>query len=162
METERLTQAQAAARLGISGAWLRELGARGVLSRNEDGTYDFPKILGEFEALGAPLGTVSDPSLQTAQRRLLDAKAEALERANKIASGALVPGAFMVATVQELLTAAAKALNFAPRNLAKAVAREIKQPEHVALVLLEKVAEHVRAALAAAGDDALAGPDTST
>ena len=143
---ESITQIEAAKRLRITTAWVRDLTHRGILSRNEDRSYPWPTVVEEYEAFKlADRGEEPKTDYQAELARLTREKADAAEMENARRRGQLVPVEEMRSLLREALKLGNRALGNAPRKLGRRWARRLKVKEARAIELIEEIVEDVRA-----------------
>lgn len=145
MNTEEITQKEAATRLGVSTSWVRELTSRGVLTRNPSKSYPWPQIREEYGAYQSALEETSD--YDAVRIRLVAARAERIERENKLAAGQLVPIDEVEALVRGSLEEVAAALRRCPLVLRAKWARTLGVGEKQARTLISELVEDVKAVL---------------
>jgi hypothetical protein len=146
---EALTQGEAANRLGISAAWLRDLGTRREITRNDDGSYPWPRIREEFDARAerdANDGTDADV-LRDEQIRWTREKADKAAMENELLRGNLVRVDDSVALLEATLFAMDASLRSAKRRHGPALARQLNIAPGEAMAIIEGVTEEVRAGL---------------
>lgn len=162
MSQESLTQKEAARRLEVSTTWVRELTGRGVLSRNADASYPWPKIREEHDAFqreseAERSGGFSDRDYQEQRARLTRLKADAAETENRVRRGELVESADVEAMVRASLERANAVLKQVPAKYGPKLARRTKLRLPEAKSVLSDIVEAVRAELRKApGGDGVA------
>ena len=153
---ESITQAEAARRLGRTTAWIRDLTVRGILSRNPDKSYPWPKVREEYEAFQAQSEIASSGAadLKAERARLTKLQADAQQFKNDVQRGKYLAVEEGRAEVRAALEDGDRVLKGAPRRLAKKWARRLKLKETETIELIELVVEDVRTLLReVAGDD---------
>jgi len=155
-----LTQVEVAERLRKSTSWIRTLTTKGVLTRDEDGTYPWPQVAEEHEAYEESLEDVAAPSadrkaLEEARTRKYLVEAQLREDELAALRGDLVPVDEVLDRVRAPLEAIDAKLRAAPRKHAKALASKLRVSQAVAIRILTDVIEGCRADLREVfGDDA--------
>lgn len=148
--TEHLSQKEAAKRLGISATMLRKFGAR--ISRNDDGSYPWPKIRDEHAELVAASEERKDEgygnaSYQEGRAQLVRANAAAAELKLRIARGEVLEQA----DVEPLLRRSAERMNAtllqAPDKFSDVLAKKAGLSKRDARKILVDIIELVRAEL---------------
>ena len=153
--SESITQRETANRLRITTAWVRELTGRGILSRNADKSYPWPKVDEEYRAFqAAAAGEPEEVDYKAELARLTKLKADAQQLENDVAAGKFMAVEEARAEVRAALEESDLILRGAPRRLAKKWARRLKRKETEVIELVEQIVEDVRTLLreAAGGD----------
>lgn len=147
MASKGITQREAAERLRISTAWLRELTAKGIVSRNDDGSYPWPTVGDELEAHRKKLDGANGNgggSYKDARTRKIEVEAELkeLELARRRREFAHIDE--VAGLVLPVLMAVDLATRTAPRELSAAVARKLGCTRAQAVAMFDFVCEDLR------------------
>lgn len=156
-QAESITQREAARRLEVTVDWISKLTKRGVLSRNADKSYPWPRIREDYAAFKAETARVEEtPDYKAELARLTKLKADAQQLENDVAAGLYKAVAESEAEVRAVLRECDLVLRGSPRRLAKKWARRLKRKETEVIELVEQMVEDVRTLLreAAGGDHA--------
>lgn len=155
-----LTQTEAAERLQISTSWLRVLTDRGLITRNSDGTYPWPKVKEEYRDYQASsrqpeAGGQSAPTISLDEARARKTTADAALKELDLASrrGELVPIEAVVDLVRAPLEAVDTQLRTAKRTHSKAWAAKLGITQAEAMALIHDLVEDIRANLMRAIED---------
>jgi hypothetical protein len=163
---EALTQKEAANRLRITTAWVRELTNRGVLPRNPDGKYPWPEVAEHYEEFQAKKGDDGGDSdgddgklqdeLDRERIRWTREKADAQEMENAVRRGELIPAEQFAGALRAPLEAVDHSLRTARRRLGRPWAKRLKVSQAEAMSLIDQIVEearaHIRKAIEDAGD----------
>ncbi|MFW6030987.1 MAG: hypothetical protein ACOC9T_00220, partial [Myxococcota bacterium] len=158
-----LTQVETGKRLRISTAWVRELTNRGILDRNEDGSYPWPRVADQYreyqeepeepkpERNGDGSASVLAAEELRERIRWTRERADKQEMENAVRRGELIPAEHYREALRRPLEACDLALRNAKRRIGKKWAKRLDTSEAEAMALIEEIAEdarrHIREAL---------------
>lgn len=148
---EALTQRELALRLEISTSWVRELTARGTLTRDADGLYPWPNneqrwARYQAERVQPTEGGPAD-AYEVARTRKTEADAQLRELELAIRRGELMPVDQVLDKVRAPLEAVDAQLRTVPRRHSDTWARRLSITQAQAIALLHDLVEDVRADL---------------
>ncbi len=135
----------------ISTSWLRVLSDRGVVRRNEDGSYPWPEVDDDYRAYQGEdedpeEGTVRDEWERARTRKEL-ATAQLREQELAERAGLLIPIEDVLEKVRRPLEEVDGILRAAPRQYAKEWAKKLGTTQAEAIALIGDLVEEIRAVL---------------
>lgn len=149
---ENLKQTEAAERLGVDVRWVRTMTRDGILSRNEDKSYPYPRIQAEHDAF---LRTAEDQEdggdgqlrILEERARLTKEKADAQMMANAVRRAELVAVEDVEILVRRSLDRVNKAAEAIPTRFAPRLAKEAGLTLVDAKKLMVDIKESIRGEL---------------
>lgn len=153
MPLKGITQVEAADRLRVSTSWIRTLTRRGILPRNDDGSYPWPEVADAFDAYQVEIAEDEEPESETAtleEARTRKFLVEALLREDELAArrGDLVPvDEVLEERIRRPLERIDAKLRTAVRRHSKAWAARLGVRQSVAMAMMHDIIEEVRAEL---------------
>lgn len=158
-----LTQKDAAERLRISTSWLRVLTDRGVIRREEDGSYPWPQVAEDYERYQADLeGGEDEPGeivydYDQARARKTQLDADLREDELAVRRGKLIPAEEVLERVRRPLEAVDGALKSARTRHGRAWASRLGISQAEAMDLIGTLVDEIRADLREVFEDGLDG-----
>jgi len=143
---ERLTQKDAASRIGITARQLRELTRRKKVPRNADDTYPWPAVADAYQKWRAETEQRREgpPDFKAEQARLARARADAQEMQNAVQRGQLVAAADVERLLREPLERVNVIVRSLPSRYAPVLAKSAGISVAKARRILGEVSESIR------------------